>query len=204
MKLTEKLLNLIYPPSLYCASCGKIINATRTYSLCNTCMAQIKWTLGRTCLKCGKPLADHNPREICFSCSENPHHYDHGCCCTEYGSVERALIFGLKYNSKTENADIIAEIMYDRLVSLGSPVYDFLVPVPMFTAKRLSRGYNQAALIASELSRLTLIPSPAGILVREKETRALRGLSPAERRVEHRGVLAEEREVVLCKGRMYF
>lgn len=201
MKLTEKLLNLIYPPSLYCASCGKIINATRTYSLCNTCMDQMKWTLGRTCLKCGKPLADHNPREICFSRSENPHHYDHGCCCTEYGSVERALIFGLKYNSKTENADIIAEIMYDRLVSLGSPVYDFLVPVPMFTAKRLSRGYNQAALIASRLSRLTLIPSPAGILVREKETRALRGLSPAERRVELRGVFGRGERSCLVQGK---
>lgn len=195
MKVLEQLLDLIYPPSLYCICCGKIIDASRPYHLCNECFDGIKWSTGRTCRKCGKPLSSTNPRLICYSCNENSHLYDRGYTCSEYGTFERSIIFKLKYNSKSEIAEVLGEAMYDRLSMVHetdslSEIYDCIVPIPMHPDKLGTRGYNQAALIAGRLSQLSGIEILENGLTRVKTTRALRGLSPEERRAEMRGVFA--------------
>lgn len=149
-------------------------------------MNEIKWAVGTTCLRCGKPLSDRNPREICFNCIENPHQFDRGHCCSEYGSIERSIIFALKYKSHTEIAPTIAEIMYDRMQSIypnwGPEYYDYIIPIPMFRGKRLIRGYNQAELISTELSKLSGISHRPDILIRTKDSKAMRGLEPDKRK----------------------
>ena len=104
-------LDLIYPPDLYCICCGKIIDSTRTYRLCNECMDGIKWANGRLCAKCGKLLSASNPGNICFNCREHPHQFDHGYTCTEYGTHERAMVFALKYHSRADIGVTVGEIM---------------------------------------------------------------------------------------------
>ena len=84
--VVSSVLDLIYPPALYCVCCGKIIDETRTYRLCNDCMENIKWIDGRTCAKCGRQLGAVNPGTVCFNCREHPHSFDRGFTCTEYGT----------------------------------------------------------------------------------------------------------------------
>jgi len=72
-RIGNEMLDLIYPPSLYCISCGKIIDDSRAYRLCNKCMESINWNTGRSCSKCGRPLAENDPGALCFSCAVREH-----------------------------------------------------------------------------------------------------------------------------------
>ena len=194
-RLLSSAHDLIYPGDLYCICCGKIIDYTRIYRLCDDCMSEMKWVSGRTCARCGKSLSDHNPGEICYNCREHIHMFDRGYTCTEYGAHERALVFALKYDGRTDIADTIGEIMYDRMtaeLSAGElqDRYDALVPVPVHPSRKSSRGYNQAGLIAASLSRRLGIPSDDDLLIRTRETGKMRSLTPDQRRENIRGAFA--------------
>lgn len=185
-------LDLLYPKGLYCICCGKIIDDTRTYRLCGECMAEMKWTGGRICEKCGRPLSEINPSERCFVCRQHMHYFDRGFTCTAYSSCEREMIFSLKYYGHADVADTIAEIMYDRMTAEFSPdelyaMYDMLLPVPLHRHKYSIRGFNQAGLIADAFAELSGISSDPYILIRKRETRMMRSLSPEERRENIRG-----------------
>lgn len=153
----NKLAELVFPPRLYCACCGNIIDDTRTYSLCDHCMEHFRWDTGSGINRGGLRLIR----------------------CVSYGIYERSLIFDLKYKGKKHVARVIAEIMADKLLSLNLEI-DYLVPVPMFKAKEKQRGFNQAKLIADFLSK-ELTCEVADYLVRTRQTRPMRGLSEEQR-----------------------
>ena len=162
----KTVAELVFPPSLYCACCGNIIDSTRTYSLCDHCMDRFRWDTGEgTC--------NGNVRLI---------------RCVSYGIYERSLIFDLKYRGKKHVARVIAEIMADKLLSLGLEV-DYIVPVPMFKEKEKNRGFNQTRLIADFLSK-ELSCNVADCLVRTRATRPMRGLSEEQRAENIKGSIA--------------
>jgi ComF family protein len=57
-----------------------------------------------------------------------------------------------------------------------------LVPVPLHRSRLWWRGFNQAALVARELSRGLGIPSDAIVLSRTRRTPPLKGMTPLQRR----------------------
>lgn len=188
----QEVLDRIYPSGLYCICCGKITDDTRTYSLCNDCMGAVKWAVGRTCSKCGKPLSPNDPREICFNCTEHRHEFDRGYTCAEYGSHERSIVYSLKYDDRPDIAARIAEMMADRMnAEFGenglASRYDLLVPVPVSRRRKGTRGYNQAELICMRFSEITGVPFRGEMLKRTRETTAMKGLTPDERRLNIRG-----------------
>ena len=193
--MAEYALDLVYPPALYCICCGKIIDETRPYRLCNDCMDGMKWAVERTCAKCGKRLSEANPGTICFSCREHPHQFDRGFTCAEYGTHERAMVFALKYNGRSDIAETIGEILADRMQSeFGQEefagMYDLVLPVPVHPNKKRTRGYNQAALIAESFCRRTGLKYDDNILIRVRETHVMRSLGPDQRRENIRGAFA--------------
>jgi ComF family protein len=179
------LLNLLYPSALYCICCGKIIDSTRTYRLCNDCFKNIKWVNVRTCVKCGKPLSAENHSELCYNCKEHSHVFRKGYTCAEYGTHERAILYALKYKGRTDIATTIGEILFDRLLQEFSSLkdtYDYIIPVPLYYHKKLIRGFNQSELITRRLASLAAINYEGEILERQFETKAMKGLIPEERR----------------------
>ncbi len=57
-----------------------------------------------------------------------------------------------------------------------------LVPIPLSPRRYRQRGFNQAYLIARELSRHTVIPVYGNLLVRVRNTRAQKELNDQERK----------------------
>ena len=161
------MLDLLYPPALYCICCGNLIDESRTYHLCDHCIEHIRWD-------------GSEPREV------------NGLKmlrCVQYGLYERTLIFSLKYNGKTYIAREIGQIMADRL-ALAEVDFDVIVPVPMFAAKERQRGFNQAALMGNFLGRIVERPCLDHALVRVEATKPMRGLSPTERQENVKGKFA--------------
>lgn len=157
-KAAKMVLDNVFPQSIYCICCGNIIDSTRSYSLCDHCMEHIRWNVD-------DPRTINDMRVI---------------RCVDYGIYERSIIFAFKYDGHRYIARDIASIMADRLKAAGIINRHVIVPVPLHESKLLARGFNQSSLIGKYLARkMDWVMSD--VLVRTKETKALRGLGPLER-----------------------
>ena len=198
--IANGLLDLVYPPCLYCICCGKIIDDTRTYRLCNDCMPMIRWNTGRHCSKCGRPLSDNDPGETCFSCtvrrsSGQPRSFDKGHACAGYGACEQSMIFALKYGSRSDIGDTLGEMMYDCMTAeYGADeltdIYDLVIPVPTHMEKKCKRGYDHADLMAQSFAKRAGIRHAPDVVIRTRSTIPMKGLSPEARMANIRGAFA--------------
>jgi ComF family protein len=92
------------------------------------------------------------------------------------------IVHALKYDGWAAVAGEIAERM-SRL-SWPRDVVDeraALVPIPLASARKRQRGYNQSALIARGLGKRWRIPVWEDVVVRSRETRSQTKLTPEER-----------------------
>ena len=104
-----------------------------------------------------------------------------------YRSVSGSL-YRFKYDGRREYADFYGEGMaraMDRFLreTGAQHVPELLVPVPCSRQRMRKRGYNQAALLAHRLSEKTSFPVAEDLLVRSRDTRAMRGMTALERQI---------------------
>lgn len=189
MGILEKGLEALYPSNIYCISCGSIIDASRDYALCDSCMEKFHWIGMKTCTKCGKILAEEYQHELCWDCRTFSHEFDRGYTCVQYGLYERGVLMDYKYRGKSYIGRKLGDILCDRM-SLEDEVFDLIVPVPMHRKKQDRRGYNQAAVMAVRLAERKGIPCAAGLLERVRNTLPMKGLKPFDRYENLRGAFA--------------
>jgi ComF family protein len=92
------------------------------------------------------------------------------------------IVHALKYEGWAAVANEIAERM-SRL-SWPADVVDeraALVPIPLASARKRQRGYNQSALIARGIGRRWRIPVWEDVVVRSRETSSQTRLTPEQR-----------------------
>ena len=94
-----------------------------------------------------------------------------------------------KHADRTEHAAALAAMMARAGGGLLREA-DVLVPVPLHRARLLARGYNQAALLARALSRLSGVPVLVDALARPGRTAALGPLSARARERALAGAIA--------------
>ena len=166
----------LFPVGTYCVVCGKYIDDSRKYGLCDHCIKRMN-----------------------FDCKVLPCSldFDYALAAMGYGLYERRLIFNLKYDGKTYLARIIGEILYDAIyekVAKGEecPLLDadMIIPVPIHKKRMEQRGFNQSKRIAKHLGSKLGVSVEDGILVREKETFAQRALSEEERKYNMDGAFS--------------
>jgi ComF family protein len=92
------------------------------------------------------------------------------------------IVHALKYGGWAVVADALAE----RMSRLDWPrdVVDertALVPVPLSSARKRERGYNQSALLAAGLAKRWGIPLMENAIARPRETKSQTRLTPEER-----------------------
>ncbi|MCQ2965558.1 MAG: ComF family protein [Alphaproteobacteria bacterium] len=87
----------------------------------------------------------------------------------EYNETTKQIILPLKYGDRTDFAVLMGNLM----VQAGENVLkntDLLVPVPIHWTRLLSRKYNQAGLLANQISKKTKIKVGHTVLKRVKHT----------------------------------
>jgi len=131
-------------------------------------------------MKCGRPIGE-SEKEYCDDCVSHIHLYDCGRALFSYRSVSASLA-RFKYHGRREYAVFYAACAAKYLGSfLASCHADALVPVPLHKSRLQKRGYNQAQVLAEELSALTGIPVCADWIGRVKKTAPMKDLSATER-----------------------
>lgn len=189
MGVLEKILDVIFPSSLYCISCGSMIDASRDYALCDSCMEAFHWVGLKTCGKCGKILQDDYRHELCYDCRNFERKFDRGFTCVQYGLLERGVLMDYKYRGKSYIGRKLGEILFDRMEAEDIE-YDLVVPVPMYIKNRNIRGYNQAQIMAAVLASRKGVPCASELLVRTRETAPMKGLGSVERYENLKNVFA--------------
>ncbi len=88
------------------------------------------------------------------------------------GSGYREITKSLKYRGDMQTGRLFARMLAARIreASYLEDV-DLIVPVPLHWSRKWSRGYNQAAVIASELSAELGVPCDESLLQRSRRTR---------------------------------
>ena len=149
--------------------------------MCRSCAPKLVYVRQPLCMKCGKELSDEN-QEYCRDCLHKKHLYDRGISLYRYASVKKA-VYRFKYAGRQEYAAFFGKEMAWHLGrQILSWKVDALVPVPLHPARKRKRGYNQAAVFARSLGKISGIPVDQTLLSRVRNTVPQKELNDKERR----------------------
>ena len=125
----------------------------------------------------------------------NPPVFSRARAAAHYGGIIRRLIVRFKFEDKHEPLPLFIKLMReagDRF--LKTPTSSF--PVPLHRLRLLQRRFNQSALLAKGLSRVTGVPACVTALKRTRRTMAQVGLAQDARQENWRmlsGLAAPEK-----------
>lgn len=180
-KITEwrpDVTGLLFPRR--CPVCQEAVE-DRGEQICGICRTRLSYIRTPFCLKCGKPL-DTEEQELCRDCVRKRHWFERGRAPFVYDQVMRESIAGYKYNGRREYAAFYAEEILRRCAKdMRGWRGEALVPIPIHPSRKRKRGFNQAELLARELSGRCGIPVDAGLIMRVKKTHVQKDLSDQER-----------------------
>lgn len=169
------VLDFALPPR--CAGCGVIM--AEVHSFCPECWKQLDFLGLGGCEICGLPL-ELAGSSVCAACLAQPPRIARTRSAVAYGELSRGLAIRLKYGRKVAVAKTMARYMAP-LVGEGDSSR-LLVAVPLHRTRLWLRGFNQSALVASELSHRLHIPADPFALRRTRRTPPLKGMSALQRR----------------------
>ena len=170
MSFWDQILSYILPPR--CLKCGKVLPDNR--GLCSKCIEEINFITQPYCKKCGHPLEGNfdNQKMLCGSClSKKRTPFRLSRSAFRYDENSKHLILSFKFHDKTDNASLLAKMMYVAGEDIFKTGADVIIPVPLHYTRLLKRKYNQSALLGHELSRLSGIKLDCRSLIKHRRTR---------------------------------
>ncbi len=176
--LAASLLDLVLPHR--CLTCDSGLGEGP--GLCPSCWSKVRFVEAPYCTSCGRPFEiDPEDGLLCAACIAEPPLFDAARTAMIYDEWSRPLVTGFKYADRTD----FARAFGGWLSRAGRDVLgeaDWLVPVPLHPWRLWMRRYNQAGILASALSRETLVPVLHDGLLRVRHTRQQVGLTASKRR----------------------
>lgn len=168
--LFSKIIDILLPPR--CIKCGQII--TSADGLCEDCFNEVTFITHPFCAKCGIPFenAPHAKDFLCGHClqdTKSPFRMSRSAL--KYDDNSKPLILAFKFMDKTENARVFAKWMKISGEDIFVSGVDLIIPVPLHYTRLVKRRYNQSAILAGELSKLTGLKVDYNSVVRHVKTR---------------------------------
>ncbi len=175
--LGRALIDVVYPPS--CLSCHASTAEPR--ALCAQCWAKFRLIERPYCERLGTPFdIDSGPGLLSPAAVADPPSYDRGRAVARYDDLARLLARQLKYGDRLDLASTLGSWMARAGAELLRDA-DLIVPVPLHRSRLFTRRYNQAAVLAEAVSRLSGVKADSFLLARRRATKPQVGLSRAER-----------------------
>ena len=173
--LVTGLIDVVLPHR--CTLCGVMVQDAGGF--CPDCWQTLDFLGEPACYRCYLPFdTPQGEGALCGGCIADPPPYAMARAPLAYGHGSRELIIRLKYGRRIGNAKIMARMMQMALREVSASVAAdvVLVPVPLHRWRLWWRGFNQAALIAQHLGKMTETPLAVDALIRRKPTQSMRGL----------------------------
>jgi ComF family protein len=176
--LAQAALDTLYPPT--CLACRAATD--RHGALCPRCWGAMRFIERPFCERLGTPFEhDLGQGLISPQAMADPPAFARARAVARFeDGPARTLVHRLKYSDRAELARPVASWMARAGADILSDA-DLLTPVPLHALRLWRRQFNQAAALATEISRQTGKPCDLATLRRVKATRSQVGLSRAQR-----------------------
>jgi ComF family protein len=170
-------MDVIYPPA--CPSCRARVDAEGNF--CPSCFAKLRMIDTPLCDCCGIPFTLQLEASMrCPSCLSDPPDFDVARSALVYDAVSAPLVTALKFHDQWAGLSRYVQMM----LRIGKPLTegaDMVVPVPLHWRRLWRRRFNQSALLAFGISKLTGLPCETDILRRVHYTKPQMRLDRAAR-----------------------
>jgi len=187
-------IDALFPP--VCLACRTPV--ADADALCTQCWCQIDFIRQPLCDRLGIPLpydtrpfqagpatsAGHPaalPPMVSAAAVANPPAYDRARAVAAYGPALQRLIHALKYHDRHDGRRLFGRWMRHAGAELLADA-DVIVPIPLHRWRLMSRTFNQSAILAGEIARLSGVTYAPLALLRTKPTPSQVGLTGEERR----------------------
>ena len=139
------------------------------------------------CVRCALPL--NNELQICGSCLSEPPKYHRCFAPLTYSTPVNNLINRLKHQGDFFSVPLFADLLVEQVYEKASELPDVLVPIPIHWTRYLRRGFNQADVLAKQISTRLQIPV-RHLLTKPTRSQRQQSLSRKERSKNMRGKFA--------------
>lgn len=188
----ELLLSIFFPRR--CPICDEAILYGE--KICGMCATKVIYIKEPVCKKCGKQL-ENERSEYCGDCGRKKHSFEQGKAVFSYQKDIKRSMYRFKYSGRREYADFFAEEAAKRYGAwLRRRGIEVIVPVPMYAAKKRSRGYNQAEVFARALGKETMLPVENKLVTRVKNTLPQKSLNDIQRKDNLKGAFQVRTNIV--------
>lgn len=179
----DVLLDAVFPAS--CINCSEPTNTPG--SLCSNCWPDMTFLSNPCCYTCGYPFEFENGQgSQCGVCLQSPPVYSQARSVLKYDKHSRGMILGFKHADKTDRCPAFARWMFRAAPDLIMNT-DIICPVPLHPFRLIRRRFNQSALMATELAKLSNQNVKPDLLTRTRHTQPQGTLSATRRHKNVRG-----------------
>lgn len=192
MNIFRRLLNVIFPENFTCDLCGREVFDGD--NLCKTCKSKVELNNGETCPLCGRKTS--TSRGLCLECKQLAPKYKRAVSAFVYGGGSALLVQKFK-NGNAYLKNYFADALAEKCKIFEG--VDGICYVPMTDKAVKKRGYNQAYLLAKELSQRLNIPLLKNAVKKVRETQQQKSLSRQERELNLRACFRADKEQVFGK-----
>jgi ComF family protein len=148
--LVSQVIDFCYPGR--CASCNEGVDGAAM--LCPACDGELhKLETAAGCTWCGRPIPEVGaPCPHCLG--DGIAHYDRVIRLGTFAEPLKHLIHQMKYHRRWGLAEDLAErLLAQERVKAVLTETEVIVPVPLHRLRQVSRGYNQAEVMAKRLAQ---------------------------------------------------
>ena len=155
-----------------------------TSALCERCYLSLAGLHTQRCTQCAEPwapAANSSPLEatqrqptaplVCATCRYWHPAFDATIACCDYAAPVNQWILQMKYHNDIGTAKTLAQLVaFTWQNTLNQPAIDFIIPAPISRHRLITRGYNQAAMMASTVAGKTQARAILGLINKPIET----------------------------------
>jgi len=135
-------------------ACSILLVGPGDATFCPECFSMIRFVAPPMCPCCGIPMAGAGVDHLCGNCLVSRPPFAIARAVARYEAVLLDAIHVFKYKGKITTGEVLGKIMADHIYpDFSIADYSLIVPVPLHAKRLRERGFNQAVILAREISK---------------------------------------------------